>query len=317
MKIERLLGIVVLLLNRKRITAKELADKYEVNVRTIYRDMETINAAGIPIISYTGMYGGWGIMENYRLDKQVLSLDDMNSLIVTLRGVNKSLENKNIESVIEKMLSLIPNDRNIELKNKSDEFAVDMTPWGPVKNFDKENVKIIQKAIESRNVINFYYDNLKGEITNRNVEPMTIIFKGYSWYLFAYCRMREDFRIFKINRIQDLKITNEMYSRKEANYNDYLNNGSDKTNIIDLELKFTSQIFSRVQEYFKDYIEEIQEDSSTIVKLSIPSEEWIYSMIMGFGEHVEVLYPLEIREEVKKRLKKTLDVYNYDIVLSQ
>lgn len=313
MKIEKLLSIIVLLLNKKRISAKELASRYEVTTRTIYRYMETISAAGIPIVSYQGVNGGWGIMESYRLDKQVLSFDDMKSLLTTLIGVNQTIEDKNIENIIDKIISISPqNDNFIKY---SEEYAIDITPWGMKKN-SSDILKKIQQAISSKKIINFYYENLNLEISNRKVEPMTLVYKGYAWYLFAYCLLRNDYRIFKLNRIQDLIITESQFIRKSTSYKTYFDNNFEKPTELTLLLKFNPKLLNKVNEYFNENIKEIDQNGFIFVEVEIPNAEWIYNMIFSFGEMVEVLSPKEIREEIPKRLEKILAHYKYDIVLS-
>lgn len=316
MKIDRLLGIIVTLLNKKRISARELADKYEVTTRTIYRDMESINAAGIPIISYQGINGGWGIMENYRLDKQVLSFEDMSSLIITLTGVNKSISNKNIDSIIQKITSLIPSDKNDLLRKQEEEFAIDINSWVPVSQIEIKLFKEIQSAISDKFLINFYYDNLQNEVTNRTIEPMTLIFKGYAWYLFAYCRLKNDFRIFKLSRIQDLKIINEHFIRKKETYESHVGFISDKTKLLEVELKFKPELKNKVSEYFRNFMSISAEDGSIYIKIKLPSDEWIYGMILSYGDGVEVLSPAEIRSEIYARITKMERLYKYDTVLS-
>lgn len=139
-----MLTITIMLLNRERISAKELADKFEISVRTVYRDIEAINLAGIPIISYSGNNGGFGIMENYKIDRQLLTLNDMTAILSALKGVNTTLEDRELDSAIEKIKSLLPRDRAFEMDQRSEQIIFDILPWGPgsrQKNGEKKFVE--------------------------------------------------------------------------------------------------------------------------------------------------------------------------------
>lgn len=312
MKIDRMLGIVVLLLNRDRVSAKYIADRFEVSVRTVYRDIEAINMAGIPIVAFAGNNGGFGIMENYRLDRQVLTLQDMTSILTALKGVSLTLENSDIDNVTEKILSLVPNDKMDFLKQRFEEFCIDIVPWGQ-KQRPKEYLKEIQSAITQRKVICFEYRNTKGEFAVRIVEPMTLVYKGYAWYLFAYCKTKNDFRIFKLIRMYNLQISDEYFKRKEQSYNDYMKLSSEKSQLIELVLHYSSVLRAQVEEYFEESNIEYKKDGSMIVRISLPDDNWLHSIILGSGENVEVLEPLSLRNIIKQKAEKICSKYKDDI----
>lgn len=177
MRIDRMLALIVMLLNKERITAREIADKFEVSVRTIYRDVEAINLAGIPVITFSGNHGGFGIMENYKIDRQLLTLNDMFTILSALKGVNTGLRDIKIESAMEKIISLIPKEKTHELNLHFDRLVLDIVPWG---YRDKRNkmLKRIQTTIEQDQLIEIKYSNLKGDYWERIIEPMTLLLKG-------------------------------------------------------------------------------------------------------------------------------------------
>ena len=316
MRIDRMLGITVLLLNRDRVSARQLSEKFEVSVRTIYRDIEAINMAGIPIVAYSGSNGGFGILENYRLDRQVLTLQDMISIITALKGVSRSLGDSGLETVTEKILNLIPPDKIDYLKQQSEEVAIDMAPWGH-KIKSEEFFQIIRPAIAERSLIEFVYSNARGEMIRRTVEPMTLIFKGYAWYLFAFCRMRNDYRLFRLSRMENLINTKESFERRSISYHEFFKNSATETKTINLVLRFEGKMRIKVEEYFDENGVEIQDDGSIIVKISMPEDEWMYSTILGFGEYVEVLEPEYLRCMILEKAKKISSKYKHDIKVSQ
>jgi predicted DNA-binding transcriptional regulator YafY len=315
MRIDRMLGIIVFLLNRDKISAKSLAERFEVSVRTIYRDIESINMAGIPIVSYPGNNGGYGVMENYRLDRQVLSLDDMSSIITALKGVGNSTGDNDMDNIAEKILSLVPQDKVSKLKKRAEEVVIDITPWG-FRQKSKDQLKLIQQAISENTLVSFSYRNMRGEILERIVEPMTMIFKSYAWYLFGFCRKRNDFRLFRLSRIDMLKSLDQKFVRKSTTYKDFFSEENQPAT-INLVLKFTSSARIRAEEAFDETSVKVLADGSLVASAAFPEDEWMYSFILGFGEAVEVVQPAYIREIIRKKAEKICSVYKHDIPLSQ
>jgi predicted DNA-binding transcriptional regulator YafY len=316
MRIDRMLGIIVLLLNRDKISAKKLSERFAVSVRTIYRDIEAINMAGIPIVSHAGSNGGFGIMENYRLDRQILSIDDMTSIITALKGVGTSLGDNDLDNIAEKILSLVPREKIENVNKHFEEVVIDIAAWG-FREKSKEYLKILQSAISENHIVKFLYRNMRGEILQRTVEPMTVIFKGYAWYLFAFCKERNDYRLFRLSRMDNLEIVNQKFQRKNISYKEYFSNPENLINTVDLVLKFSPEVKIRVEEYFEESVVKYTSDGSMIVSVSFPEDEWIYSTVLSFGEFVEVVSPQRIREIVHEKAKKICAVYKADTLLSQ
>jgi predicted DNA-binding transcriptional regulator YafY len=314
MRIDRMLGIVVILLNRDRISAKYLSERFEVSVRTIYRDIESINLAGIPIVAYAGNNGGFGIMENYRLDRQVLTLQDMTSILTALKGVSSTLEDNDLDNVTEKILSLVPNDKLDLLKQRFDEFCIDIMPWG-YKPKTKEYLKDIQRAISEKILIQFDYRNTKNEKGCRIIEPMTLVFKGYAWYLFGFCRSKNDFRIFKIIRMNNLSLTGDSFKRKEKSYQDFAKQPSEQLKLIDVVLHYKKEYRGQVEEYYDEANILYNDDESITVKFSVPNDSWLQSMILASGEYVEVIEPAYLRNIIKEKAERILLTYKDEVTV--
>jgi predicted DNA-binding transcriptional regulator YafY len=215
MKLDRLLAITMLLLNRKRVSAKELAERFEVSLRTVYRDVEAINQSGIPIISYTGSSGGYEIMDRYRLDRQLLSLEELKSIIIALRGFQTTLDELKIGSLLDKVGALLVKSEQGSVAKASRELIIDINPWKSGKE-EKEKLEILRQGIRGNRLIAFMYTNGKGEQVKRLCEPMGVVLKGYVWYLYGYCRLRADFRIFRLSRMRQLEITEETFESREG-----------------------------------------------------------------------------------------------------
>ena len=282
----RLFEIIYILMQKKKITAKELSERFEVSTRTIYRDIEILSRANIPIYTTKGKDGGIELIEEYVLNKAILS-----------EGMKK-VRGKEEKDVLEK-LSILFN------KKVEDWIKIDFSNWGK-KNTQEERFDIIKKAILNKNLIEFVYYNSNGEKTKRIVEPIQIWFKDKSWYVISYCRIKMDYRIFKIARIRDIKILEEHFQRelpKERKEGKY------KFEEILLELEISKEMAYRVYDEFED--EEItkKEDGNFIIKVKYPENEWIYSYILSFEEYAKVISPERIKVDIKKKLEKISKKY--------
>ena len=311
MKLDRLLAITILLINRKRISARELAERFEVSIRTIHRDIEAINCAGIPIASFQGANGGFGIMENYKIDRNVLTINDIYSIVTALKGMNTTFEDKHISDILEKIRSLVP---EYELSNaaiKRGQTIIDYSPWG-WGDKQKQKINTVRKAIEDSCLISFNYTSSKGENIRRTIEPMGIVFKGFFWYFYGYCRLRNDYRFFKISRVKDLILEKESFNRRNKSFEDIqtgLDWKVDSQKIIRLVLKFRPDAYMRVVDTFgEDMIRELA-DGSILVEVSFPEDEWVYGTILSYGGDVEVLEPDHLRDIIRDRAKKVWEQY--------
>ncbi len=310
MKIDRLLSIIVILLNKDNITAKELANRFEVSVRTIYRDIETINLAGIPIVSNQGRDGGFSILDNYKMNHQLLTLDDMTSIVVALKNIGNFSDNKHIDLTIDKISNIVPKDKKEEFDYHFNELIICDLPWGYRANSeDKEKYKIIYEGIIKEKLIDIGYINRYGNITERRIEAMSLVLKGLNWYVFSYCHLRNDYRFFKLSRIHKVKLLEENFNRREVRYEDFKNKNICKNNMVDLVLKFSPEVQQRVGEFFHEENIKIDENGYVVVRISFPEDEWVYSMILSYGEFVEVLEPHYIKEIIKDRAQKIYEKY--------
>ncbi|MDT2815244.1 helix-turn-helix transcriptional regulator [Vagococcus carniphilus] len=308
MKIERMLTIIVMLLNRNRVTANELAEKFEVSVRTIYRDIETINLAGIPIISHSGNNGGFSIYENYKLNHQVLTINNLSSLLSVLKDINSTVDDIELESSIEKLQNIVPDNKMDHLKIQSEQIIIDLHPYGD-SSAQKKLVKTLRQAITQTRLLTIDYRNYDNVVSNRKIEPMSLIFKNYTWYLFAYCLLKDDFRLFRVSRIKDYHMEEQLFKRREKSYHEITALENEQAKMIELVLKVSPLMKSRVEDIFNEEDIEMLETGELLVTASFPEKDWLFSLIFSFGEHVEVLAPQEMRESVASKLKLMANKY--------
>lgn len=293
----RLFEIIYILMQKKKVTAKELADKFEVSTRTIYRDIEILSRANIPVYATKGKEGGIGLLEGYVLNKCILSEEEQNQILFALQGMKK-VRGKEEKNILEKLSTLFNKEIN-------DWIKVDFSNWEK-DNEQEERFDMIKTAILNKNLIKFTYYNSNGERSKRIVEPLQIWFKDKSWYLISYCRLKEDYRIFKINRIKEIEILQKHFERnlpkekKEEKYS--LKN-------ISLELEINKEMTYRVYDEFENREITKKEDGNFIVNVEYPENEWIYGYILSFGEYAKVLKPEHAKTIIKDKLQKTLKKY--------
>ncbi len=312
MRIDRMLSIVVILLNRRRIKAQELADRFEVSLRTVYRDIEAINMAGIPIISNQGEGGGYEIPENYKLNKQYLSPSDMKSIMSALKGVNAALDDKELELIYEKIQSLLPGSNEIKTNPGDEYIAFDTMGWDNSDRYAKK-IQILYNAIKSSQLIQINYVDSQGKSSLRVIEPMTIIQKGFSWYVFGFCRKREEFRIFKLSRIKNVLNTEETFSRKKKNYRDLFEKFHTSGKMVNMILRFSIRMKHIIEDSFENSSILDQDDNTITIKIRIPEEEWAIGMVLSFGDQVEIISPESMRRAIGQRVKKISEFYKNKI----
>ena len=301
LKINRLLEITILLLNRATITAKELAERFGVSTRTIYRDIDVLSSAGVPVFTNKGNRGGISLLENYSLNKALLSEQESESLLLALKTL-QATKYPEIDLILEKIGAVFKHSE------AADWVHIDFSPWASRPNEYNKFIEI-KKAILDRKRISFDYINSTGEKTSRIMEPMRLVFKGQAWYLWGYCNIKNDFRVFRISRIKKVKATNLEFERRQ-----HLDNISrDVTESIHpfvaLKLKFYSQALYRIYDDFDDEMIVRNEDGTYTVEVQFPEDEWVYGYLLSFGNYVEVLEPQHIRDIVADRARKLLEFY--------
>lgn len=307
MKLNRLLTMTTILINRKRVKAQEFAELFDVSVRTVYRDVDALSSAGIPVVCYQGASGGIGLLEGYRMDRQILTEEELSSISSALKSMLTSYEDFPAKAVLEKIEAVIGN-----LGSQSyDYLFVDDSPWGQ-NVYLKEKVKLLKQAITTAICVCFFYSNREGEVTFRNIEPHTLVQKGRNWYVYAYCQLREEFRLFKLARIKNMQLCQESFVRKEVNHTEL---PWDKAwyapeNIISLKMAFHEGFRYKMEELFG---EESIVDGESILIIEIPEDEWLYGFILSFADQVEVLEPVHIREIIKRKARRIAHSYEKTI----
>ncbi len=311
MKIDRLLSIVMYLLNRELVSARELAEHYEVSIRTIQRDMDALTFAGIPVHSSPGSHGGYGIMPSYKLDRQLINTDDLFFILTSLEAISNTFKNRQMGETLEKIKSLVRDFQAQEIARRQQSMYIDFSALG-LYGCHLENYRMIEKAIAENRIITFEYHSSRIEKTERHVEPMTLTFCWFSWYLFGYCHLREAYRLFRISRMRNVQIQDQYFNRREMTFSQFKETlyQEDKSDWLNITLKFHPDMAVFIEDHFTEAKTERDEQGYLILNLHMPEENYLHSMILGYGDNVEVLAPESLRETIYQKSLAMTKIYS-------
>ncbi|EGO65661.1 helix-turn-helix transcriptional regulator [Acetonema longum] len=298
MQINRLFEIIYILLSKRTITARALAERFEVSVRTIYRDIDILSSAGIPIYASQGKGGGISLLEDYVLDKSVLSEREQNEILYALQSLSIT-QAPETDMVLAKLSTLFN-------KKRINWIEVDFSPWGSEKKRACQ-FTMIKEAILSRRIIEFNYFSSSGEKSIRKVEPQKLVFKVNAWYLQAFCLTRNTYRTFKITRMSDILMTPAPFSKR--NFEGLKENNQTQKTQIDICLNISAEGAYRVYDEFDEEDITKNKDGSYTVNASMPGGEWIYNYLFSYGPLLEVIEPLDMRLEMKNRIEAMMNKY--------
>ncbi len=297
MQESRLFRIVYYLLQNGKATAPELAQKFEVSIRTIYRDIDALSSAGIPIYATQGKGGGISILNDYTLDKSLFSEQEQEQMLIALQGMTATT-GQNSNELLTKLSGLF----QIKSTNWID---VDFSDWMH-RVPQQDTFNMIKEAIFQKKVISFCYFNGKGNNEKRNVRPIQLVFKSKSWYLYSFCLLRNDYRFFKLTRIKELEMLSETFTQNFKPTK--IEKQVQVESTVAVKLKFDKQVAFRVYDEFADKITE-DSQGNLYVQVDLPDNEILYSYVMSFSDSVEIIEPQSIREQMKKRLQKIQEKY--------
>lgn len=306
MRSNRLLSILIIISQRGLVTGKELAEHFEVSLRTIYRDIEKIGEAGVPIAATGGKGGGYYIMENYNLNNLFFNKNEIEPLIAVMDNLKFLFgKNQKFNDIVLKFETL-SRDTNKE----NDKLSIDMSHFSMEQEL-REYLFLINIAIEESRVLEFEYINRKMEYFKRVVEPIQIEFDEGQWYIIGFCKIRKDYRRFKLVRIRNMKLGDSFIRREisKEEIEDIFKRSYEENSIL-VTLKFSKEIGKQLSEYFsKDKIKSFENDEY-IVEGFFPKDEGLKKFILGFGDYCEVVAPLELRKELKQYIKNIYNKYN-------
>lgn len=288
MKNDRLFQILYLLLEKGTITAPELSRALEVSVRTIYRDIDALSLAGIPVYATQGKNGGVSLLPNYAFDKALLTDEEQNEILYAIQSLRA------VDQPVDALLSKLG---GLFQKQNASWIEVDFSRWG-MGNTDGAKFERLKTALLSRRALEIVYCSTSGETSRRVILPVKLIFKDKSWYLHAYCRMQEDYRLFKVSRIVEMTVLEERFGELPDELPPIEQAYAALPALMPLRLLFSPSVAFRVYDEFERSMIEQQPDGHMLVCAQFPQDNWVIGYLLSFGTEVSVLEPAEIRQQL-------------------
>lgn len=300
MKIDRLIGILSILLQEEKTTAPELAERFEVSRRTINRDIEDLCKAGIPIKTAQGAGGGISIMDGYRIDRTILTSKDMQMILVGLRSLDSVSGSRYYGQLMEKLQT-----GSSRFISGRDSMLIDLSSW--YKGSLAPKIEMIQSAIENRHLLKFKYYAPSSE-SDRTIEPYYLVFQWSSWYVWGWCIDREDYRLFKLNRMDRAAETGQGFVCRDVSMPD-LSNEKIFSGGIRVKALFTPDVKWRLVEEFGPHCFSEANDGRLLFTADYTDMENLVTWLMTFGAKAEVLEPVEARSIIRQNAEETLKIY--------
>ena len=300
MKIDRLIGILSILLQEEKTTAPELAERFEVSRRTINRDIEDLCKAGIPIRTAQGTGGGISIMDGYRMDRTILTSKNMQMILAGLRSLDSVSGSSYYSQLMEKIQT-----GSSEFISGRDSMLIDLSSW--YKGSLAPKIEVIQSAIESRHLMRFEYFAPSGE-SDRRIEPYYLVFQWSSWYVWGWCLERKDYRLFKLNRMDKVAEIDKEFICRNAPMPD-LSTEKIFPGGIKVKALFTPDMKWRLVEEFGPHCFTESDDGRLLFSADYTDMESLVTWLMTFGAKAEVLEPIEARDIIRRNAEETLNIY--------
>lgn len=300
MQTEHLFELTYIILEKKQVTASQMAEHFGVSARTIYRWLDALNLAGVPVVATKGKGGGIQLSPEFTLDKAVLTENEKQEILSSVLALQVLSGGTN--SAVSKLKAIT--------KANADWIKVDFAPWNPEQNKIKDTFSILKTAILNRKEISIEYYSAEGKTIKRKTDPWKLVFKGQAWYLYGFCKNKKAPRYFKLSRIQNLKLLKTEITEEESDYpeNEQQENSNYKgdkiSSFIQLKVRIrNSEIHRILDEYKVDSIEDFDEEYKTLT-LTVPDMYWIKSWILSFGSSIKILEPENLRKEIKNEIIK-------------
>jgi len=293
----RLFKILYYLLNNGKATASELAEMSEVSVRTIYRDIDALSSAGIPVYANNGRKGGIQLLDGFVLSKSVLSKQEQDEILFGLQSLTAA-QYSNTDEILTKLGALFQSDRQNWIE-------IDFSRWGSVKQREKNLFALLKTGILEKRNVAFEYFSSAGVKSDRTIEPAKLIYKDKAWYLYGYCPEKSDGRVFRVSRIKNAVLTDQRFNRTLEEMGEIWAKPESYGPLIELTLHFKPQVAYRLYDILDEEV--ITKDGEIFkVNVTLPEGDWLYEFLMSFGENVTVMEPVCIRKELLARHERAI-----------
>ena len=296
--INRLLSIIYILMNKGTVTAKELAERFEVSVRTIYRDIDALSMAGIPVYTTKGRNGGIHLTEQFVLNKMLVSKKEQQQILAALASLRETGTHEE-EAILNKLGDFF-------MEKPENWVAIDLSDWSGRR---KDLFNQIRDAILNRHVIQFDYYGQYGEMSHRCAEPVQLLFKEYTWYVRAYCRTRQAMRLFKVLRMKRVVVLDETFDVRTVQNTDAYSDIPADIPLPEITLWIDKKEAYRVYDRFDEEEITVLPDGHFEIHYRCTLDDWVYGMILSFGPSAKVLAPQFVQTEMQRRIDEMAKLY--------
>lgn len=296
MKYQIMIRMLMMLLSRKRVTAAEIAERYEISMRSVYRYVEELNVAGIPIDVVRGRYGGIYVADTFRLPTSFFTKGEYEAAINALTAMSTQMNDEDTLSALEKLKYRSKQD--MRETSVCGNIIVDGGAWCDMGTFS-DKMKVCEQAVNECRCLDIDYISREGRHTRRIIDPYVLILKQNIWYVYAYCHSRADWRTFKVGRIKQASFTGKTFERQPIRREDIpLNFGYTAEQLVPVTLEIKKEALADVEEWLGvDSIE--PRGDGLVADVSLPDDETSVEKILGYGGKVRVLSPSSLRERVR------------------
>jgi predicted DNA-binding transcriptional regulator YafY len=311
-RIDRLVGIVLMLQSKRLLRAEDIAHHFDVSVRTVYRDIQALCEAGVPVAGEAGV--GYSLVAGYSLPPVMFSEEEASALIIGgefVRSMTDESLHKSIRSALMKIRAVLPADKKEYVERLQSSIAVFTRPASYHSDLSPEVMQIIQRAIVHRTVLTIDYESRGGESTKRDIEPLNLIYYGANWHLIAHCRLRKGIRDFRADRIQAPQVHRETFIEPEGySLASYLQQQYTLEHPIEVLARFHHAAAQGLsQKYYYGFVDEKELSGSVVMRFIVPSLPWIGRWLLSFTTAVEVLAPVELQEFMRDEALRVVNTY--------
>ncbi len=296
-------GMLLTILNNKKVTKKYLAEKFELSERTVIRYIDALSASGVPVYSIKGPKGGYSISEEYQFDSTFFTESELKRLITGLNALPEK-DDSVTRSLTDKVGYLAKRKADKQYLIGTDSLIIDAGPWNNPTLY-RVKMEVIQRAIDSGKSLTLVYNDRYEAQTHRLFDPYYRILKEGVWYVFGWCHFRNDFRLFKLARIQSISETDQTFSRKPCDVYEKLDGNFDDIATVDLEIEFSSTILTDIEEWLGvDAV--FERGYKYIAKANLYSGKLLVNKLLSFGASIKILSPLSLRDEILSECRRIL-----------
>ena len=310
-KTSTLIRMLNYICSKEKVTTSELMRKYGLSRRTTIKYIEDLSMSYVPIISEFGPHGGYRIADSYKIKYNFLTASEYGLLMNILGQYSENIQSGQIEDIISKFSSLSKSVSSENVFIQASSFYVDSSSWNGDYSF-KDILSVLNDGIEKNLMVDMEYVDVKGQSSKRTLEPHVLILKQGEWYVYGYCHLKEDFRVFKLSRLKYVTLSAKTFERREYSL-DFLKNSSWQNNLKSehILLSVSEEARAGIEEWLGMDAsgEKKDENGNTFFEADMPITEWLVGKIMSFGRGVKVLKPKSLVEKIREEAKAVCRSY--------